>query len=44
MRMKHLIAAALNDATKKAEEASDARMKQVGVPNMNLPGGLKLPF
>ena len=42
--LEDLIAAALNDATKKAEEASDARMKQVGVPNMNLPGGMKLPF
>ena len=42
--LEDLIATAFNDAAKKAEEASDARMKQIGVPNMNLPGGMKLPF
>ena len=42
--LEDLIATAFNDAAKKAEEASDARMKEIGVPNMNLPGGMKLPF
>ena len=42
--LEDLIATAFNDAAKKAEEASDARMKEIGVPNMNLPDGMKLPF
>ena len=42
--LEDLIATAFNDAAKKVEEANDSRMKQIGVPNMNLPGGFKMPF
>lgn len=42
--LEDLIATALNDASKKVKESSDSRMKQIGVPNMSLPGGFKMPF
>jgi hypothetical protein len=43
--LEDLIAAAVNDATRKVEEQSNARMGSVtaGMP-MGGPGGLKLPF
>ena len=42
--LEDLIAAAFNDAARKAEEASEAKMGKLtgGIPG--LPGGLKLPF
>ena len=39
-----LIAAAFNDAARKAEEASEAKMGKLTGGMPGLPGGLKLPF
>ncbi|MBP7920760.1 MAG: YbaB/EbfC family nucleoid-associated protein, partial [Limnohabitans sp.] len=45
--LEDLIAAAFNDAARKAEETSEAKMGKLtgGMPGMpGLPGGMKLPF
>ena len=43
-RLEDLIAAAFNDAARKAEEASEAKMGKLTGGMPGLPGGLKLPF
>ena len=42
--LEDLIAAAFNDAARKAEEASEAKMGKLTGGMPGLPGGLKLPF
>ncbi|MFZ9337608.1 MAG: YbaB/EbfC family nucleoid-associated protein [Limnohabitans sp.] len=42
--LEDLIAAAFNDAARKAEEASEAKMGKLTAGMPGLPGGLKLPF
>lgn len=42
--LEDLIAAAFNDAARKAEEASEAKMGKLTGGMPSLPGGLKLPF
>ena len=42
--LEDLIAAAFNDAARKAEEASEAKMGKLTGDMPGLPGGLKLPF
>ena len=39
-----LVAAAFNDAVRKAEETSAAKMNKISAGMPNLPGGMKLPF
>jgi DNA-binding protein YbaB len=39
-----LVAAALNDAVRKVEETSQARLGKVTAGMPGLPGGMKLPF
>ena len=40
--LEDLVAAAFNDAARKVEETSQAKMGKISVPGM--PGGMKLPF
>jgi DNA-binding YbaB/EbfC family protein len=42
--LEDLIAAAFNDAARKAEETSEAKMGKLTGGMPGLPGGLKLPF
>jgi DNA-binding YbaB/EbfC family protein len=42
--LEDLIAAAVNDAARKAEETSEAKMGKLTGGMPGLPGGLKLPF
>ena len=42
--LEDLIAAAFNDAARKAEEATEAKMGKLTGGMPGLPGGLKLPF
>ena len=42
--LEDLMAAAFNDAARKAEEASEAKMGKLTGGMPGLPGGLKLPF
>ncbi|MSQ66187.1 MAG: YbaB/EbfC family nucleoid-associated protein [Limnohabitans sp.] len=42
--LEDLIAAAFNDAARKAEETSEAKMGKLTGGMSGLPGGLKLPF
>ena len=42
--LEDLIAAAFNDAARKAEEASEAKMGKLTGGMPGLPGGMKLPF
>jgi nucleoid-associated protein EbfC len=42
--MEDLIAAAFNDAARKAEETSEAKMGKLTGGMPGLPGGMKLPF
>ena len=42
--LEDLIAAAFNDASRKAEETSEAKMGKLTGGMPGLPGGLKLPF
>jgi len=42
--LEDLIAAAFNDAARKAEEASESKMGKLTGGMPGLPGGLKLPF
>ena len=42
--LEDLIAAAFNDAARKAEEASEAKLGKLTGGMPGLPGGLKLPF
>ena len=42
--LEDLIAAALNDAARKAEETSEAKMGKLTGGMPGLPGGMKLPF
>ncbi len=39
-----LVAAAFNDAVRKAEETSQAKMGKISAGMPSLPGGMKLPF
>jgi DNA-binding YbaB/EbfC family protein len=39
-----LVAAAINDAVRKVEETSQARLGKVTAGMPGLPGGMKLPF
>lgn len=41
--LEDLVAAAMNDAVRKAEDTSSAHMSK-HTPNMNLPAGMKMPF
>lgn len=42
--LEDLIAAAFNDAARKAEETSEAKMGKLTAGMPGLPGGMKLPF
>ena len=42
--LEDLIAAAFNDAARKAEETSEAKMGKLTGGMPGLPGGMKLPF
>jgi hypothetical protein len=42
--LEDLIAAAFNDASRKADETSEAKMGKLTGGMPGLPGGLKLPF
>jgi len=42
--LEDLLAVAFNDASKKAEETSEAKMGKLTQGMPGLPGGMKLPF
>jgi nucleoid-associated protein EbfC len=42
--LEDLVAAAINDAVRKAEETSAAKMSKITAGMPGLPGGMKLPF
>ncbi|MBU0588588.1 MAG: YbaB/EbfC family nucleoid-associated protein [Gammaproteobacteria bacterium] len=42
--LEDLVAAAFNDAVRKAEETSQAKMGKITAGMPSLPGGMKLPF